>query len=109
MKRTQVGERVAWNGITGVTFNCLSMILQRERARNRQTDSPATSRTESGTESRFSIPCDALSGRHSNNNATCFTGNPDIRVPEALKVDDGLRARRALEARDAKGDARRDA
>ncbi|KAJ1182249.1 hypothetical protein NDU88_007443 [Pleurodeles waltl] len=61
---------------------------------SRQTDVPATVRTESGTESRFSLLADALSGRHSNIDAASLAGNPDIRVPETVKTDDGLRARR---------------
>ncbi|KAJ1202384.1 hypothetical protein NDU88_006184 [Pleurodeles waltl] len=41
--------------------------------------------------------------------AACLPGNPDIRVPEALKVDDGLRVWRASEGRDAGEDAEGDA
>ncbi|KAJ1155614.1 hypothetical protein NDU88_008343 [Pleurodeles waltl] len=68
---------------------------------SQQTDVPATLKTELGTESRFSFPSDALSGRHDNTDAACLAGNPDIRIPEALKVDDGLRAVRVA----AEGDA----
>ncbi|KAJ1147092.1 hypothetical protein NDU88_013339, partial [Pleurodeles waltl] len=60
------------------------------------------------TEFRFSIPCNALSGRHGNKDASCLTGNPDIRVPEALKVDNGLRTWCASEGRDARGDAEKE-
>ncbi|KAJ1213923.1 hypothetical protein NDU88_001552 [Pleurodeles waltl] len=49
----------------------------------------ATVRTESGTESRFSLLADALSGRHSNVDADSLAGNPDIRVPETVKTDNG--------------------
>ncbi|KAJ1179948.1 hypothetical protein NDU88_005178 [Pleurodeles waltl] len=64
---------------------------------------------ESGTESRLSVPCDALSGRHDNMDAACLTGNPDIRVPETLKENDGLCAWRVSEERNATGDAGGDA
>ncbi|KAJ1084735.1 hypothetical protein NDU88_004881 [Pleurodeles waltl] len=57
-----------------------------------QTDVPATVRTESGTESRFSLHGDALPGRHGNVDTTSITGNPDIRVPDAVKIEDGLRS-----------------
>ncbi|KAJ1096429.1 hypothetical protein NDU88_001571 [Pleurodeles waltl] len=64
---------------------------------------------ESGTESRFSVPCDALFGRHDNMDAACLTGILDIRVPETLKEDDGLCTRRVSEERNAAGDAGGDA
>ncbi|KAJ1199281.1 hypothetical protein NDU88_003119 [Pleurodeles waltl] len=67
-------------------------------------DVPATLKTESGTESRFSYPSDALSGHHDNTDAACLAGNPDIRVPEALKVDDGLHAGRVAAEGDAGGE-----
>ncbi|KAJ1143447.1 hypothetical protein NDU88_009756 [Pleurodeles waltl] len=83
--------------------------------RIRQLEFPATSRVTSGTESRFPNPCDdhdgignpsgripdSQSGHHGNEDAISFTGNPDIRVPERLKRDDGLRAGGALEEEDA--------
>ncbi|KAJ1152263.1 hypothetical protein NDU88_005039 [Pleurodeles waltl] len=68
---------------------------------HRQTDVPATVRAESGTESRFSLLADARTGRHSNMDAACLAGNPDIRVPETVKRDDGLRAARVGEEGDA--------
>ncbi|KAJ1216448.1 hypothetical protein NDU88_004050 [Pleurodeles waltl] len=71
---------------------------------SRQTDVPATLQTESGTESRFSFPSDALSGRHDNTDVACLAGNPDIRVPVALKIDDGLRAARVAAEGDAGGE-----
>ncbi|KAJ1113840.1 hypothetical protein NDU88_002081 [Pleurodeles waltl] len=71
---------------------------------SRQTDVPATLKTESGTESRFSFTSDALSGRHDNTDAACLAGKPDSRVPEALKVDDGLRASRVAAEGDAGGE-----
>ncbi|KAJ1086342.1 hypothetical protein NDU88_006462 [Pleurodeles waltl] len=33
--------------------------------------------------------------------AACLAGNPDIRVPETVKTDDGLRAARVVDERDA--------
>ncbi|KAJ1175828.1 hypothetical protein NDU88_001113 [Pleurodeles waltl] len=85
----------------------------------RQLEFPSTSRAKSGTESRFSNPCDnhdgignpsgrihdSLSGHHDNEDAISFTGNPDIRVPEGLKSEDGLRAGGALEGEDVGRDA----
>ncbi|KAJ1100939.1 hypothetical protein NDU88_006014 [Pleurodeles waltl] len=65
--------------------------------KSRQTDVPATVRTESGTESRFSLPDDALPGRHSNVGDASLAGNPNIRVPETVKIEDGLRVRRVEE------------
>ncbi|KAJ1208545.1 hypothetical protein NDU88_003929 [Pleurodeles waltl] len=62
-----------------------------------ETDVPATGRTESGTESRFSLPDDTLPGRHSNVGTASFAGNPDIQVPEAVKIENGLRAQRIEE------------
>ncbi|KAJ1127082.1 hypothetical protein NDU88_005488 [Pleurodeles waltl] len=62
-----------------------------------QTDAPATLRTESGTESRFSLHGNALPGRHGNIDTTSLTWNLDIRVPDAVKIDDGLRARCVVE------------
>ncbi|KAJ1124129.1 hypothetical protein NDU88_002591 [Pleurodeles waltl] len=72
-------------------------------------------RAKSGTESLFSNPCDnhdgignlsgripdSLSGRPDNEDATSFTGNPDIRVPEGLKSEDALRAGGAFDGEDA--------
>ncbi|KAJ1085441.1 hypothetical protein NDU88_005573 [Pleurodeles waltl] len=71
-------------------------------------------------ESRFSNPCDdhdgignpsgripdSLSGRHDNEDATSLTGNPDIRVPEGLKSEDGLHGGGAFVGEDAEGDER---
>ncbi|KAJ1132351.1 hypothetical protein NDU88_010665 [Pleurodeles waltl] len=57
--------------------------------------------TESGTESRFSLLANALSGRHSNVDSASLTENPDIWDPETVKTDDGLRVRRVEEERDA--------
>ncbi|KAJ1206232.1 hypothetical protein NDU88_001641 [Pleurodeles waltl] len=57
----------------------------------------ATLRTESGTESRLSLHGDALPGRHGNIDNTSLTGNPDIRVPKALKIDNGLHAQCVVE------------
>ncbi|KAJ1197177.1 hypothetical protein NDU88_001039 [Pleurodeles waltl] len=72
---------------------------------SRQLEFPATSRAKSGTESRFSNPCDyndgignpsgripeSLPGHQDNLDAIGVTGNPDIRVPEGMKSEDGLR------------------
>ncbi|KAJ1107707.1 hypothetical protein NDU88_005096 [Pleurodeles waltl] len=44
------------------------------------------------------MPCP---GRHSNVGAASLAGNPDILVPETVKIEDGLRARRVEEERDA--------
>ncbi|KAJ1127905.1 hypothetical protein NDU88_006298 [Pleurodeles waltl] len=60
-------------------------------------DVPATVRTESGTVSQFSLHGDALPGHHGNVDTTSLTGNPDIRVPDAVKIEDGLRAQRVVE------------
>ncbi|KAJ1138470.1 hypothetical protein NDU88_004853 [Pleurodeles waltl] len=72
----------------------------------RLTDVPATITTELGTESRFSFPDDAPPGRPSNGSAVSLTGNPDIRVPETVEIEDGLRARREETGKDADRDAR---
>ncbi|KAJ1140041.1 hypothetical protein NDU88_006402 [Pleurodeles waltl] len=82
----------------------LQLSLESNVTPSRQTDVPASLKTESGTESRFSFPSVALSGRHDNTDAACLTGNPDNRVPEALKVDDGLRAARVAAEGDAEGE-----
>ncbi|KAJ1218914.1 hypothetical protein NDU88_006485 [Pleurodeles waltl] len=55
-------------------------------------------------ESRFSFLADALSGRHDNMDVSCLAGNPDIRVPETVKTDDGLRAARVVAERDTGGE-----
>ncbi|KAJ1112762.1 hypothetical protein NDU88_001023 [Pleurodeles waltl] len=68
---------------------------------SRQTDVPATVSTESGTESRFSFHDDTLTGRPSNVSAASLAGNPDIRVPETVKIEDGLRAARGEKEKDA--------
>ncbi|KAJ1144729.1 hypothetical protein NDU88_011026 [Pleurodeles waltl] len=51
----------------------------------------ATGSTESGTESFHD---DALTGRPNNVSTASLAGNPDIRVPETIKIEDGLRAAR---------------
>ncbi|KAJ1138548.1 hypothetical protein NDU88_004929 [Pleurodeles waltl] len=56
---------------------------------------PATGVTESGTVSRFSFMDDAPPGYHGNIDADKLPGNPDIRVPERVERENGLRARGA--------------
>ncbi|KAJ1183933.1 hypothetical protein NDU88_000743 [Pleurodeles waltl] len=87
-----------------------------------QLELPATSRAKSGTESRFSYPCDErdgvgnpsgripepIQGRQDDADAIGVTGNPDIRVPKGMKRDEGLRAARIPGKEDAGGDAERD-
>ncbi|KAJ1131528.1 hypothetical protein NDU88_009864 [Pleurodeles waltl] len=36
--------------------------------------------------------------------ASCLAGNPDTRVPETVKTDDGLRAARVVAGKDARGE-----
>ncbi|KAJ1127315.1 hypothetical protein NDU88_005718 [Pleurodeles waltl] len=93
-----------------------------ECSRSRQLELPATSRAKSGTESRFPYPCGEsngvrnpsgripapLQGHQDNADAIGVTGNPDIRVPQGVKRDEGLRVARILEKEDAGRDARRD-
>ncbi|KAJ1099565.1 hypothetical protein NDU88_004665 [Pleurodeles waltl] len=77
-------------------------------------------KVKSGTESRFSEPCDSdhndignRDGRiphsvpkhHGDEDAIAVTGNPDIRVPDIVKRDNRLRAQGALGAEDAEEDA----
>ncbi|KAJ1103858.1 hypothetical protein NDU88_001279 [Pleurodeles waltl] len=89
-------------GPSGATARQLPALEEHEaQACSRQTDVPATVRAESGTESRFSLLADALSGRHSNMDAASLAGNPDIRAPETVKTVDGLRAARVVDERDA--------
>ncbi|KAJ1126648.1 hypothetical protein NDU88_005055 [Pleurodeles waltl] len=82
---------------------------------SRQLEFPATSRVTSGTESRFPDPYDdqddignpggripnSLSEHHGDEDAISFPGNPDIRVSEGMKRNDGLRAHGTLEEEDA--------
>ncbi|KAJ1108486.1 hypothetical protein NDU88_005862 [Pleurodeles waltl] len=78
------------------------------------------SEVKSGTESRFSEPCDSdhndignpdgripdsVPEHHGGEDAIAVTGNPDIRVPDVMKRDNRLQARGALGAEDAKEDA----
>ncbi|KAJ1217202.1 hypothetical protein NDU88_004797 [Pleurodeles waltl] len=52
---------------------------------------------------------DAPPGRHSNVDAGNLTGNPDIRVPERVERENGLRARGAERQENAdRGERRRD-
>ncbi|KAJ1103602.1 hypothetical protein NDU88_001023 [Pleurodeles waltl] len=86
---------------------------------SRELEFPATSRVTSGTESRFSDPYkkdlndignpggwipDSLAEHHGDEDAITITGNPDIRVPEVVKRDNGLHALGALGEEDARED-----
>ncbi|KAJ1086343.1 hypothetical protein NDU88_006463 [Pleurodeles waltl] len=93
-------SRKNWSGCQREPLSQLKMLAVTMKC-VAKTDVPATVRTESGTESRFSLLADALSGRHGNIDAACLAGNPDIRVPETVKTDDGLRAARVVDERDA--------
>ncbi|KAJ1104321.1 hypothetical protein NDU88_001733 [Pleurodeles waltl] len=48
---------------------------------------------------------DSVPEHHGDEDAIAVTGNPDIRVPDVMKKDNGLRAAHALGAEDAKKDA----
>ncbi|KAJ1176372.1 hypothetical protein NDU88_001654 [Pleurodeles waltl] len=84
-----------------ITYSCPYLILElRELKIDKKdiaTDVPANVQTESRTESRFSLHGDALPGRHGNVDTTSLTANPDIRVPDAVTIEDGLCARRVVE------------
>ncbi|KAJ1080157.1 hypothetical protein NDU88_000377 [Pleurodeles waltl] len=51
---------------------------------------------------------EALSSHQDNVDVIRVTGNPDIRVPEGMKTEDGLRAAPTLEEEDAGADVRKD-
>ncbi|KAJ1099623.1 hypothetical protein NDU88_004722 [Pleurodeles waltl] len=69
-------------------------------------DVPATITAESVTESRSAFIDNALPGRLSNEHAVNLTGNPDIRVPEIVEIDDGLGARAEEKEKDADRDVK---
>ncbi|KAJ1218819.1 hypothetical protein NDU88_006391 [Pleurodeles waltl] len=74
---------------------------------------PATTREKSGTDSRLPYPCsegvgnpsgqlpEHLPGYQDNADANNVTGNPDIRVPERMKRDEGLHAAEVPKKEDA--------
>ncbi|KAJ1138810.1 hypothetical protein NDU88_005191 [Pleurodeles waltl] len=83
---------------------------------SREVDSPTTSGTESGTEYRSADACkhekkdirnpviripEHIPERSREEEPIAEAGNPDIRVPERFKSEDGLPVRRALETGDA--------
>ncbi|KAJ1176594.1 hypothetical protein NDU88_001866 [Pleurodeles waltl] len=70
-------------------------------------DIPATNCAKSGTASRFSFENAVPPGRHDNEYPDTSTGNPDIRVPEGIEGEDGLRAGDAERSEDADGGAER--
>ncbi|KAJ1093379.1 hypothetical protein NDU88_006480 [Pleurodeles waltl] len=88
---------------------------------NRELDSPATSHIKPGAECRSTDPCghdnkdignpdgripEHIPEGHRDGETIAITGNPDIRVPDIVKRDDGLRTRRAFTTKDAEeGDA----
>ncbi|KAJ1152588.1 hypothetical protein NDU88_005363 [Pleurodeles waltl] len=67
---------------------------------------PATPTAESGTESRSALLDNAPPGRLSNDHAANITGNPDIRAPEMVEMDDGLAAPEEEEGKDADRDVK---
>ncbi|KAJ1139266.1 hypothetical protein NDU88_005641 [Pleurodeles waltl] len=69
-------------------------------------DVPATITAESGTESRFALIDNTPPGRLSNEHGVNITGNPDIRVPEIVEIDDGLGARAEGKGKDADRDTK---
>ncbi|KAJ1097471.1 hypothetical protein NDU88_002589 [Pleurodeles waltl] len=73
----------------------------------RLSDIPATSGAGSGTAARFSLEDPVPPGFHDNGDADTSTGNPDIRVPEGIEGEDGLRARDARRNENADGGAGR--
>ncbi|KAJ1206710.1 hypothetical protein NDU88_002111 [Pleurodeles waltl] len=89
---------------------------------SRQQELPATSQEESGTESRFPFPCNEDAGVRNpsgripepshgcqdDTDAIGVTGNPDIRVPQEMKRNEGLSAACSPKKEDTGGDERRD-
>ncbi|KAJ1139364.1 hypothetical protein NDU88_005739 [Pleurodeles waltl] len=81
----------------------------------RQLAVPATIREKSGAESRFPHPCNECEGvgspggripeslRGCQDNAGAHTGNPDVRVPEIIRSDEGLQGERVPNKEDAGG------
>ncbi|KAJ1128536.1 hypothetical protein NDU88_006914 [Pleurodeles waltl] len=82
---------------------------------SRQLAAPATTREKSGTESRFPHPCNERAGigspggrtpeplRGCQDNADAPTGDPDVRVPEIIKTDEGLLGKEVPNKEDAGG------
>ncbi|KAJ1107288.1 hypothetical protein NDU88_004680 [Pleurodeles waltl] len=82
---------------------------------SRQLAVPATTREKSGAESRFPHPCNEREGVRSpggripeplqgcQDNADAHTGNPDVRVPEIIRSDEGIQERGVPNKEDAGG------
>ncbi|KAJ1214852.1 hypothetical protein NDU88_002463 [Pleurodeles waltl] len=91
-------------------------VKREDRLRTRELDSPTTSNIESGADCRSADSCgheskdignpdgripEHIPARSREEEPIAEAGNPDIRVRDSVKREDGLRARRTFKTRDA--------